>query len=240
MLNIPHELIKFSQRLDAKALLCSKTWEVLNEEGDKQVYIFQKDGILLISINGNVKTSTWQYIDANKSIIITADGQTTMLRPAFIDEIVFAMQKDGTQECLFLIDEQENSFFPNRTLSELSLYFMKKLEEIDTENRQREQQIKEQEQRQKELEKEELLVKEHQEEINTIKRQKRKKYLNVIVISGFLFAIFVVFMCVFQNDSAVCLFGLLSLIDIIIFGISIGYVMGAKEDAINEVLSKYK
>lgn len=43
LLNLPDELKKISQNLDVKAFLCSKTWEVFNDEGKKQVLIFQKD-----------------------------------------------------------------------------------------------------------------------------------------------------------------------------------------------------
>ena len=35
---------RFSESLDAKAVLSNKAWVVFNDEGEKQVYIFQEDG----------------------------------------------------------------------------------------------------------------------------------------------------------------------------------------------------
>lgn len=198
LLNIPKELKKFSQELDAKALLCNKTWEVLNDEGNKQVFIFQNDGKLLISTNGDVTNSTWQFITANYSIVITVKDQTTMLRPAFIDGVIFAMQKDGTQECLFLIDEHNKSICPNRTLTELKLYFHKEVEKIlEAEAKQREQPQREQERKKREEEqkkKEEEQIKreqerlkniaiEHRDEINALVERKKRKLLIFIAIT---------------------------------------------------------
>jgi hypothetical protein len=53
---------RFSQQLDVKAILCSKAWYVLNENGDTENLIFQEDNIVLVSINGSLKKYTWQYI----------------------------------------------------------------------------------------------------------------------------------------------------------------------------------
>jgi len=178
LLNIPKELKKFSQELDVKALLCNKTWEVLNDEGNKQVFIFQNDGKLLISTNGDVTNSTWQFITANNSIVITALDQTTMLHPAFIDGVIFAMQKDGTQECLFLIDEQNKDICPNRTLTELNLYFYQEVSKIlEIEARQLEQQQREQERKKREEEqkKREEEQKKREEERKKREQEERKK-----------------------------------------------------------------
>ncbi len=35
---------RFSESLDAKTVLSNKAWVVFNDEGEKQVYIFQEDG----------------------------------------------------------------------------------------------------------------------------------------------------------------------------------------------------
>ena len=40
---------RFSESLDAKAVLSNKAWIVFNDEGEKQVYIFQEDGTVLIT-----------------------------------------------------------------------------------------------------------------------------------------------------------------------------------------------
>ena len=46
-----------------------------------------------------------------------------MLHPSFIDNIIFALQQDGTERFLFMInEEQEQSFYP-KSLNELNDYF---------------------------------------------------------------------------------------------------------------------
>ncbi len=216
LLNIPKELKKFSQELDAKAILCNKTWEVLNDEGNKQVFIFQNDGKLLISTNGDVTNSTWQFITANNSIVITAKDQTTMLRPAFIDRVVFAMQKDGTQECLFLIDEHNKSICPNRTLAELKLYFYeeenkiheneaRQLEQLQREQEQRkreeEQKEREEEQKKSEQERFERIAAEHRDEIEALAKKNKNKLLLFIAVFSVVLIISVILTVVFRNNE---------------------------------------
>ena len=50
---------RFSESLDAKAVLSNKAWVVFNDEGEKQVYIFQEDGTVLITTNGIGSVKTW-------------------------------------------------------------------------------------------------------------------------------------------------------------------------------------
>ena len=233
LLNIPKELKRISQELDVKAVLCNKTWEALNDEGNKQVFIFQNQNKLLISTNGNVTNSTWEFISANNSIVITAEGQTTMLRPAFIDGVIFAMQKDGTQECLFLIDEHNKSICPNRTLTELRSYFQRKLEKLEKKPKDIAEQ---QEEEKKRLER---IAEEHQDEIKALIEKRKKRYIFLISFASTLFLISVILSVIFQN-YLFALFILFAFIvgfwDLILF-LALSTI---KEDAENEVVSKYK
>ena len=126
LLNIPQRLKLKSQELDASAALCDKPWTVFNDEGIKQLFIFQPDGTLLITTSGIVSSSTWRYISANKSIIITTDNKSVMFHPAFLDDVVFALQQDGEGLCLFMIDENNTQSFSPKTLTELGTYFTNK------------------------------------------------------------------------------------------------------------------
>ena len=126
LLNIPQRLKLKSQELDASAALCDKPWTVFNDEGIKQLFIFQPDGTLLITTSSIVSSSTWRYISANKSIIITTDNKSIMFHPAFLDDVVFALQQDGEGSCLFMIDENNKQSFSPRTLRELTAYFTEK------------------------------------------------------------------------------------------------------------------
>ena len=47
-LNIPKGIRNWSYALDAKTILCSRSWIIFNDENVKEVYIFQEDGTLII------------------------------------------------------------------------------------------------------------------------------------------------------------------------------------------------
>lgn len=126
LLDIPDRFRRFDEQLDVKALLCNKSWQVFNDSGVKEIYIFQEDGSLIISLNGKVSRATWQYIPANRSLIINSDNESYMLRPFFQDENLFTLQLDGTQEYSFLINEAQRTSFPVHTLSDLKSYLVKK------------------------------------------------------------------------------------------------------------------
>ena len=120
---------RFSESLDAKAVLSNKAWIVFNDEGEKQVYIFQEDGTVLITTNGIGSVKTWKYIPANKSILINGeDNSFVMLRTAFVDENILAFQLDGTDRYAFMIDENNKALFAPKTLEELHTYLVDKLD----------------------------------------------------------------------------------------------------------------
>jgi len=120
---------RFSESLDVKAILCNKSWWVFNDSGEKEVYIFQEDGSLIISLNGKVTVASWQYISANKSLIISSKEQSYMLHPTFKDNIIFALQVDGTEQYSFMIDESQCNFFQPKSFGELQLYFQRQEKE---------------------------------------------------------------------------------------------------------------
>jgi hypothetical protein len=117
---------RFSEKMDAKTILCNKSWWVFNDNGDKEVYIFQTDGSLIISIKGKVSYSTWKYISANQSIIITSGDQSYMVKPAFVDGNILALQVDGTDEYAFLIDERKLKELVFKTYNDILEYFAEK------------------------------------------------------------------------------------------------------------------
>ena len=117
---------RFSEKLDAKTILCNKSWWVFNDSGEKELYIFNTDGSLIISVSGKVTNATWKYIPANKSIIISGNNQSYMVHPAFYDNMIFALQVDGTNEYAFLIDENNLPSTNLKSLSDLVIYFAEK------------------------------------------------------------------------------------------------------------------
>lgn len=123
LLDILHRYNRFSENLDVKAILCNKSWLVFNDSGEKELYIFQENGSLITSVNGNVANATWQYISANQSLVISLGEQSYMLHPLFIDNTIFALQQDGTERFAFMINERQSKSFYPKSLQELNAYF---------------------------------------------------------------------------------------------------------------------
>ena len=173
---------RFSESLDAKAVLSNKAWIVFNDEGEKQVYIFQEDGTVLITTNGIGSVKTWKYIPANKSILINGDGNRfVMLRTAFVDENILAFQLDGTDRYAFMIDENNKALFAPKTLEELNIYLVDKL---DKEKQKRiEQQNKENEFAEKAKQKVD------REKAEKIRREIEMKYLDSKMKKGMFFVV---------------------------------------------------
>lgn len=126
LLDILNRYRKFSDSLDVEAILCSKSWIVFNDSGNKEIYLFQHDGSLIISVNGEVTNATWKYISVNQSILISTKNASYMLHPAFVDDIIFALQLDGTNQYSFMIDELKRDTFVPKSLSDIEQYLIKR------------------------------------------------------------------------------------------------------------------
>lgn len=168
---------RFSEKLDTKTILCNKTWWVFNDSGEKEIYIFQEDGSLIISINGIVTNATWQFISTNKSLIIKANQQTVMLQPSFVDSSLFCLQLDGTNKYVFLIDENNKKVFAPKTLEEVEDYLKNKAYLVE----QKEKEVKFIEE--KEIkDKKEALKKEKEKEIKKQQEEENKRNIEKRVI----------------------------------------------------------
>ena len=173
---------RFSESLDAKTVLSNKAWVVFNDEGEKQVYIFQEDGTVLITTNGIGSVKTWKYIPANKSILINGDGNRfVMLRTAFVDENILAFQLDGTDSYAFMIDENNKALFAPKTLEELNIYLVDKLD--------KEKQILIEQQNKENEFAEKAKQEADREKAEKIKREIEMKYLDPKMIKGMLFVV---------------------------------------------------
>ena len=124
---------RLSEELDAKTILCNKSWWVFNDSGEKEVYIFNTDGTLIIAVSGKVTNATWQYIAANKSLIISGNNQSYMVHPAFYDNQIFALQVDGTNDYAFLIDENNLPSTEIHSLADLKSYFVEMERQVELE-----------------------------------------------------------------------------------------------------------
>lgn len=179
LLDILNKYNRFSENLDVKTILCNKSWLVFNDTGNKELYIFQENGNLIASVNGNVHNGNWQYISANKSIILSFKEQSYMLHPSFFDKTIFALQQDGTNKYAFMIDEKQSQSFQPKSLTELNSYFenieRKRIEEEQRRIRLQVEQEKANEQRKIE-EEHRKQIKRQKERVQQYQNQKRLEY----------------------------------------------------------------
>ena len=126
-----HDSIKgINDKINVKTLLCNKSWIVFNDEGLKIVFIFQRDGSLIISQNGVVTKSKWDYIKANKAILVEDNNQQILLlHPTFVDDVLFVLQQDGTESHIVMIDETKVMKFMLITIEAINNYLNKVNEE---------------------------------------------------------------------------------------------------------------
>ena len=167
---------RFSEELDAQTILCNKAWWVFNDSGEKEVYIFNTDGTLIISVSGRVTNATWKYIAANKSLIITGNNQSYMVHPAFYDKTIFALQIDGTNNYAFLIDENNLPTTPMKSLSDLKRHFTEKERQeelIEQRKLQAELEILRQKELEAERKRQEIIEEQRQREIEEYKQKQK-------------------------------------------------------------------
>ena len=122
-MNIPEILRCKSNEMDVKAALFRSSWVVFNEDNVRLLYIFENDGSLIVSKNGVVSRQKWSYIKANSTILIENAQQAFLFHPAFLDDVIFALQQDGTQHHLFMIDERKQDKLFLLTMNSLIQYF---------------------------------------------------------------------------------------------------------------------
>ena len=117
---------RYSETLDVRTKICNRPWIVFNDGGEKEVYKFKEDGTINIVLSGRVTKGTWEYDPSDKTLIISASDQSYMVHPGMYDNMLLALQVDGTNECSFLIEENNSRDFAPKSYSELMLFFDEK------------------------------------------------------------------------------------------------------------------
>jgi len=101
--DILSKIDRFSKRLDNEVVLMKQPWIVLDEEENcKKVYIFRKDGNLLISINGDVNKAKWELLDFG-NILIENNSNSYLFNHGFLDSEVLILRKDNSSDFFALV-----------------------------------------------------------------------------------------------------------------------------------------
>lgn len=190
LMSIPDSIKGISDKLNIKALLCDKSWVIYNDEDTKIVFIFEKSGSIIISQNGVVEKAKWEYVKANKSILIENNGHTLLLHPTFVDDVLFILQQDGTSLHIVMIDEKEVERLMLKTIEAINKYLINVSNQHNTDyiETTREEQIEKQ--REERLLRQQA-YKETKDEIESstteLKRQQIKFIIIATIVISFLF-----------------------------------------------------
>jgi len=107
--NIIPNLQQFSQQLDDLSLLTNQHWVLIDEiHQSKTVYIFRKNGELLVSRNGKVEKARWEHL-GNKSILIDIQAESFLFKHSFCDENIVALKLDSKNEYALFVNENRHS-----------------------------------------------------------------------------------------------------------------------------------
>ncbi len=108
ILDIIPKIQKFSKRLDEFAFLLNQHWvlfdDTLNET--KTVFIFRENNELIISNNGIIEKSKWEFI-GNDSLIIETKNYSHLLKHGFLDEGVLVLKRDSHKDFSVFINESK-------------------------------------------------------------------------------------------------------------------------------------
>ena len=96
-------LKQYSQTLDKIELLVDQPWVLLDDDLNKQQYIFERTGNLIMSYNGKVQYGKWRYIPAARSLVIDREKDSLLLNHAFVSPGACIMKKDGFTDIPFVL-----------------------------------------------------------------------------------------------------------------------------------------
>ena len=100
------KLQQFSKELDDLALLVDQPW-VQVSENVRTVFVFRKNGDLLVSRNGDIGSARWEYLPSLNSIVLERDGRKTLYNKGYFDDAIMALKKDGSEDYLLLGNENK-------------------------------------------------------------------------------------------------------------------------------------
>lgn len=133
LLEIINKIQNLSRKLDETTLIENNHWVYIDDlNTEKRVYIFRSNGQLLISTNGIVNKSSWEYLGFGSLLIDTSEG-SFLFKNGFIDETLLALKIDSSEKFALFVNETKYGSEINN-LSDLQKYVenkYKKSEKIE-------------------------------------------------------------------------------------------------------------
>ncbi|MDM1041827.1 MULTISPECIES: hypothetical protein [Empedobacter] len=106
ILDIISKITSYSKELDDKSLIINKKWILVDESDEKSSFIFRENNQLLISENGIIQKSSWDYI-TNDLVSLEIKNINYLFTPSFLDENLFILKLDGRNEYVVFINENK-------------------------------------------------------------------------------------------------------------------------------------
>lgn len=106
ILDIISKITSYSKELDDKSLIINKKWILVDESDEKSSFIFRENNQLLISKNGIIQKSSWDYI-TNDLVSLEIKNINYLFTPSFLDENLFILKLDGRNEYVVFINENK-------------------------------------------------------------------------------------------------------------------------------------
>jgi hypothetical protein len=101
-------IIRYSKNLDDLTVLTNKPWVLMSKNtSTREVWIFRKNNVLIVSRNGVVEEGSWEYIPEAESIYIKISEVKRLINKAFVDDITLLLRLDGGKEVLALANENK-------------------------------------------------------------------------------------------------------------------------------------
>lgn len=130
LLSAVKRLKSYSQKLDAKSILYDKSWEVFNENGDKELMIFRTNQELLISRNGIIQKGKWELLDI-ANIIIDVGEKSYLFNASYIEDNFLALKLDGTEEYMVMIEADMMNRFSLNSVKSIEGYLDERYRKIE-------------------------------------------------------------------------------------------------------------
>jgi len=101
--NLIPRLVEFSSGLNKKENFIEKQWVLIDDNLNKETYIFRRNGDMIMSLNGVVSDGKWEYIAAAESLLIDRIKDKILLNQYFIDPALMILKKDGFKDDKFIL-----------------------------------------------------------------------------------------------------------------------------------------
>jgi hypothetical protein len=107
-IKVVHKIQEFSRSFDELDFLINQHWVVIDKiNASKIVYIFQPNGVLLISRNGKVEKAKWDCLGTS-SLLVDIQSESLLYRLGFMDANILALKMDGNNEYELFVNESKN------------------------------------------------------------------------------------------------------------------------------------